>query len=181
MKEYTLQEIIELCDSEKYDYPEIFADNCGLDIVIPEKGLHAVKSWGFRDSNRVRRATLEISTFVGISFGAIHYYGDIVIQGVNMEYDEKPGTSTFIYDNNLPLALYTYKLKLKRPVTKEEIETDPDRWLWYREGSLTNCFETIEEIIELAKQVFKLRFSGSWEFYVESPYKMFNGKLEICQ
>lgn len=61
MKEYTLQEIIELCDSERYEYPEVFADNCGLDIVIPEKGLHAVKSWGYRDSNRVRRATLEIS------------------------------------------------------------------------------------------------------------------------
>ncbi|MFQ8697660.1 MAG: hypothetical protein ACLR8B_04755 [Peptoniphilus harei] len=44
---------------------------------------------------------------------------------------------------------------------------------------MTNCFETIEDVIELAKQVFRLRFTGEWEFYVESPYNKYGGKLEI--
>ncbi|MCS2394716.1 hypothetical protein NXX02_21140 [Bacteroides fragilis] len=39
--------------------------------------------------------------------------------------------------------------------------------------------KTIEDVIELAKQVFRLRFTGEWEFYVESPYNKYRGKLEI--
>lgn len=85
-----------------------------------------------------------------------------------------------IFDNNIPLAHYTYELVLKRPLTKEEIDKDPERWGdYYNEGDLTNCFETIEDVIDLAKQVFRLRFTGEWEFYVESPYNKYRGKLEI--
>ena len=40
-------------------------------------------------------------------------------------------------------------------------------------------FKTIDDVIELAKQVFRLRFTGEWEFYVESPYNKYSGKLEI--
>lgn len=75
---------------------------------------------------------------------------------------------------------YSYELVLKRPLTKEEIDKDPERWGdYYNEGDLTNCFKTIEDVIELAKQVFRLRFTGEWEFYVESPYNKYRGKLEI--
>lgn len=59
-------------------------------------------------------------------------------------------------------------------------DKDPERWGdYYNEGDLTNCFKTIEDVIELAKQVFRLRFTGEWEFYVESPYNKYRGKLEI--
>ena len=97
-----------------------------------------------------------------------------------MECDGEPGHSKMIFVNNIPLAHYTYELVLKRPLTKEEIDKDPERWGdYYDEGDLTNCFETIEDVIELAKQVFRLRFTGEWEFYVESPYNKYRGKLEI--
>lgn len=42
----TLEQAINQSQSQKYNYPDIFTDNCGLDIVLPDKGLHAVKSWG---------------------------------------------------------------------------------------------------------------------------------------
>lgn len=88
-----------------------------------------------------------------------------------MECDGEPGHSKMIFDKNIPLAHYIYELVLKRPLTKEEIDKDPERWGdYYNEGDLTNCFKTIEDVIELAKQVFRLRFTGEWEFYVESPY-----------
>lgn len=78
------------------------------------------------------------------------------------------------------MAHYTYKLELKRPLSKEEISEDPERWGdYYNEGDLTNCFNTIEDIIALAKEVFRLRFIGDWEFYVESPYNRYDGKLDI--
>lgn len=176
----TLKEAVKRSMSEKYDFPDIFNDDCGLNIAIPERKLHAVKSWGYTKNTQARRVILEIRTFVGISFGAIHYYGKLNVQGVNMEYDEHPGRSTMLDDKNLPLGHYTYNLELKRPLTQKEIDEDPKRWGdYYDVGDLTNCFETIEEIIELTKEIFKLRFKGDWELHCDSPYKCFNGKIEI--
>lgn len=175
-----LEQVIKQSQGEKYVYPDIFTDNCGLDIILPNDKLHAVKSWGYTKGNSKRRATLDITTFRGVSFNAIHYYGKINIQGVNMEVDGKPGHSRMIFDDNLPLAHYIYCLELTRPLTKEEISEAPERWGdYYQEGDLTNCFETIEDVVALAKEVFRLRFTGDWEFYVESPYNSYNGVLDI--
>lgn len=176
----TLEQVIKQSQSEKCVYPDIFLDNCGLDIVLPEDKLHAVRSWGYTKGNSKRRATLEITSYRGISFNAIHYYGKIKVQGVNMEYDGQPGHGTMIFDNNIPLAHYNYELVLTRPLTKEEMDEDPERWGdYYNEGDFTNGFETIEDVVALAKEVFKLRFTGEWEFHVESPYSRYNGVLDI--
>lgn len=176
----TLEQIIKQSSSDRYEYPDIFSDTCGLDIVLPEKKLHAVKSWGHHKGNMKRRATLEVTTFKGVSFNAVHYYGKISIQGVDMEYNNKPGHSTMIFDKNLPLAHYDYELILRRPLTQAEIDNDPQRWGdYYHDGDLTNCFESIEDVLELAKEVFKMRFSGEWEFFVDSPFQSYNGRMEI--
>jgi hypothetical protein len=175
-----LEQAIKQSDNPRYDYPDIFKDDCGLDIVIADKKLHAVKSWTYRNANRKRRATLNITSFVGVSFNAIHYYGRIEIDGVEMEYNEKLGITTSANEDQYPLGAYKYRLELTRPLTKKELNDDPERWGdYYYEGDLTNCFETIENLISLAKEVFKLRFTGDWDFYVESPFGRFNGKLEI--
>ena len=174
----TLIEAVNRSVSERYTFPDIFNDDCGLDIVLPEKKLHAIKSWGYTKNTQKRRVTLEISTFRGISFNAIHYYGKLNIQGVGMEYDEQPGKSTMLFDDNIPLGHYSYKLELQRPLTQKEIDEDPKRWdIYYQAGDLTNCFETIEEIIESTKEIFKLRFKGDWELHCDSAYNKFNGKL----
>lgn len=176
----TLEQIVKQSQGEQYVYPDVFTDKCGLDIILSNDKLHAVRSWGYTKGNPKRRATLEITTFRGISYNAVHYYGRIRIQGVNMECDGEPGHGKMIFDKNIPLAHYIYELVLKRPLTKEEIDKDPERWgNYYEEGDLTNCFKTIEDVIELAKQVFRLRFTGEWDFYVESPYNKYSGKLEI--
>lgn len=175
-----LKQVIKQSQSDKFDYPDVFTDNCGLDIILPDYKLHAVRSWGYTKGNPKRRATLEVTTFRGISFNAIHYYGKINIQGVNMELDGEPGYSRMVFDDNIPLAHYIYYLELTRPLTKDEIDEDPERWGdYYDEGDLTNCFETIEDIVALAKEVFRLRFTGDWEFFVKSPYSRYNGKLDI--
>lgn len=88
-----LQKIVSRSVSEKYIYPDVFTDDCGLDSVIPGESLHAIPSWGQRPSNMIRRVTLRISTFRGISCNAIHYYGALDIQGVYMEVDGEPGHS----------------------------------------------------------------------------------------
>lgn len=174
-----LQKLIEQSTNEQYNYPDIFTDLCGLDIVIPEKKLHAVplgvESWKYNENNKKRKATLEITTFKGISFNAQHYYGKINIQGVDMVHDEDPNRFTMILDDNIPLAHYNYELTLKRPLTLQEINDDPDRWgTYYNEGDLTYCFDKIYDILILAKEVFEKRFVGEWNFCVNIPFKSHN-------
>lgn len=43
-----LEQVIKQSQGERYVYPDIFPDNCGLDIVLPNDKLHAVRSWGYR-------------------------------------------------------------------------------------------------------------------------------------
>lgn len=169
------QEILRRSEPERYALPDIFQDTCGLDIKCPEEGLHAVPTLGYQRNNKKRRATVVISSFRGISPGAIHYYGEIIIQGVHMEYDDKPGTMTACgkWEDLLPLSRYQYKLTLTRPITQEEIDIDEElgrelsRFPYQKAGDLTQCWETEQDIVDFAKEVFKVRFIGNWEFYVE--------------
>lgn len=183
-----LKEIVNRSQSNRHHYPDIFQDDCGLDIKIQDMGgLHAIPSWGRMKNNQIRRATLEISTFRGISGGAIHYYGDIYVQGVNMEYDTNPGTTTMCgdWEDKYPLSKYRYQLTLTRPITQEEIDLDKElgkhlaRFPYQDVGDQTICWESIEQIIEFAKEVFKARFSGKWEFYVTYTWKSDKEKIEI--
>ena len=32
---------------EQYVYPDVFTDKCGLDIILSNDKLHAVRSWGY--------------------------------------------------------------------------------------------------------------------------------------
>lgn len=170
-----LEEIVRRSQGERYSYPNIFTDKCGLDIVWPERNLHASPSWGHRPSNKVRRVTIQVSSFRGVSIGAIHYYGMLSVQGVNMVYDDKPTCSTMDSkcEEANPLSCYTYKLRLTRPITQEEIDLDKElgkhlaRFPYQEAGDLTPCWNTEEEILEFAKEVFKARFQGKWELYIE--------------
>lgn len=108
----TLDQIVKQSQGEQYVYPDVFTDKCGLDIILSNDKLHAVRSWGYTKGNPKRRATLEITTFRGISSNAVHYYGRIRIQGVNMECDGEPGHGKMIFDKNIPLAIISMNLCL---------------------------------------------------------------------
>jgi hypothetical protein len=124
----------------------------------------------------------------GISCNAIHYYGVLDIQGVYMEVDGEPGhsRSSYVWERDFPLSGDSYTLKLMRPVTKEDKDEDKkarceaDIRFGYQEvGDLTERFNSIDELIEFAKVVFKNRFKGRWELYVESPFDKYKGKISV--
>lgn len=183
-----LQEIVNRSISERYTYPDIFTDDIGLDSIIPGKPLHAIPSWGMRSSNMIRRVTLRISTFRGISCNAIHYYGTLDIQGVYMEVNGESGhsQSSYVWERDFPLSSDSYTLKLMRPITQEDKDADKKayceadvRFKYQEVGDLTERFNSIEELIDFAKIVFKNRFKGKWEFYIESPFDKYKGKISI--
>ena len=73
-----IKEAIEHCQDRK-DYPEVFRDDAGLDISIP--GFITRGSW--IRNNSPRTVTLDVTTYRGVSWNAVHYYGNIIIDGVS--------------------------------------------------------------------------------------------------
>ena len=78
----TLQDAIERCKSEQYDFPDIIDSSSGL-YEVPELNVVGIPTWNRINKNNNRKAVLEITSFRGISLNAIHFYGAIVVDGVS--------------------------------------------------------------------------------------------------
>ncbi|MDL2315059.1 hypothetical protein LJC16_02240 [Bacteroidales bacterium OttesenSCG-928-C19] len=181
-----LQEILERTSETREKYPEIFNDDCGLNEVCPHKKLHAVKSWGRSKGNEKRRVTLKVSSFVGISAEAEHVYGKLEVQGVFMEKDDEKDCSTNCWecDKTKPLQSYLYRIPLQRYVTEKDKKQDEElkymkKWEGYHVGDLTDRFDTLEELEEFAKEVFKARFKGDWELWRDVDWLSGIQKIDI--
>lgn len=166
------EEAIKRSQAEKFNYPDVFDINCGLG-TFPELGVKGIPSWGRGTLHKGRYAILEIRTFKGISFDAIHYYGKLIIDGVYVDDIERPGYSknlTKEQETQNPLLNYHYDLKIKRPLTRKEIEGDPKRWGdYYNEGDLIDGYEDMNVLIEDTKEIMRIRFAGDWGFFYETP------------
>ena len=92
-----------------------------------------------------------------------------------MVYEDNTNMSTMDMEceKRFPSSKYSYCLRLTRPITEEEIALDNElgdylsRFKYQKAGDLTQCWNSQEEILEFAKEVFRLRFKSEWEFYVE--------------
>ena len=157
-----LNKAVEHC-WDRRDYPEIISDDAGLDISIPR----FITRGPWKEHNRPRRITLNVTTYIGTSWNAVHYYGNLDIEGISFSQEDSPNTMTMCsetYDaeEKNPLAGGMYHIELVRPVTREEIEEHNSRWWGYEIGSNTNAFHSPEDVIALAKEVCKARFKGNW-------------------
>lgn len=88
------------------------------------------------------KAIVNIATFRGISFDAIHYYGTLRIRGVE-------------------------NIELYRSITQTEIDKDPDRWYNYEEGDLTKSFNSWRDVVTAAGDKAKERGIDLQEVFVE--------------
>lgn len=153
---------------DKEAYPAVFTITDGIGIRTEKtesRGeMVSVKSWEGK-----RKVCLDITTWRGTSMNAIHYYGKITIDGVNMQYVNEPNVmGSCDIKKYGALCAYQYKTELLHELTAEEIEDDPERWSDYDAGSFTNGFESLEDLIETFKEVAKVRFCGEgWEFLVD--------------
>ena len=154
-------------------YPNIFSNDYGMDLNI--EGY-------FVEKKKNRKVAIEISSYRGICSEAVHYYAKIKADGVYVcsmkmlngekrkvvhggylgeEFEKLPKEKKDSYNS-------IYEIEVVRKVTKEEIENNPDRWNGYREGWMTDAFESKEELIEIANRIVKARFDTEW-------------KVEICE
>lgn len=166
LDDMNIKEAIEHCWDRK-DCPEVFRDDAGLDISIP--GFITRGSW--IRNNSPRTVTLDVTTYRGVSWNAVHYYGNITIEGVSFSPEDRPNTytmckETYEAEEKNPLAAGFYKIELVRPVTYKEIEEDSSQWDGYEVGDNTNAFYSPEDVIALAKEVCKARFKGNWKLKI---------------
>jgi len=170
------EEAVKRSPSEHHNYPDIIDSNDGL-IELVELDVAGIPSWNRHNSNLNRKIIVEITSYKGISWDAIHFYGKLIVDGVyqaTLSNPEKPKNLSFEQEKTYPLLNYKYEFKIKRHLTKEEIEKDPQRWECYDEGDLTQGYEKLDELIKDVKEIIKLRFTGDWDVYIQYP----NGKRE---
>lgn len=147
-----IKEAIEHCWDRK-DYPEVFRDDAGLDISIP--GFITRGSW--IRNNSPRTVTLDVTTYRGVSWNAVHYYGNIIIDGVSFSPEDSPNTytmctETYEAEEKNPLAAGFYRIELVRPVTSEEIEKDSSRWKgWGGEIYFKKYGEIMMDVVDKKK------------------------------
>lgn len=172
-----IKEAIEHCWDRK-DYPEVFRDDAGLDISIP--GFITRGSW--IRNNSPRTVTLDVTTYRGVSWNAVHYYGNIIIDGVSFSPEDSPNTytmctETYEAEEKNPLAAGFYRIELVRPVTSEEIDpvdnngsptreiyNDKDELMWHN-AELVNRGEIITQGIRSISENLSLIMEGEPESF----------------
>lgn len=166
----TLQEAVARTNGCK-NLPDVISSDAGL-ITIEELNVVGIPSWDRKNVGKPRKVLLKITTWRGISTEAIHYYGVLIVDGV---YTAKMGDLQTTQnlseeeEEKYPLLKYSYSLKITRQILQSEIDQDADRWYSYEVGDNTNAFETIEELISVAREICNLRFSGNWQFLLQYP------------
>lgn len=166
----TLDDAIHQSTNEKYDYPDIFNDDAGLQI-FEELNAKGIKSWDRLNTGKKRTATFKLKTYKGLDTFAKHFYGNITINGVyaaNINDENETVNISYEDEQKFPLICYTYELPIKKYLTKKEKDDNPDKFYGYNVGDLVSGYESITELIEDARSICKLRFTGNWQFIIEN-------------
>lgn len=175
-----LEFAVKYCRAESFcKFPDVIPLDFGLDFHLESRPDLYTEVYVSPGASK-RSVRLVISSFRDISFDAMHYYGKLEADGVNI-IEEKLDSDGKLHKyccggyiceeyakmKNRRHYEGFYDFELLRDITQEEIDKDPDRWRGYKAGvTETNAFNTKSEIIELAKRVVKIRFP-EWEFIIE--------------
>lgn len=115
---------------------------------------------------RPREVKLEITSFRGVSCGAIHYYGTLKVSGARVKKEGCSGCFGGYLGEDTPLFKnLSIVIELCRYITDEERKTDPHRY--EEDMEVTNGWYDKSSIKKFAKEVFKARFIGDWKLVIK--------------
>lgn len=124
-------------------YPDVLPENY---MLKPEEKKEP--DWYAKKKDPCK-VTLHITSYRGISIGAVHFYGTIRVKDFDIV-SEKNGKECWH-------GSHTYTIEVVRTVTKQMIEDDDERWGTYVPGCTTEAFDSVDEIKEIAKRIIKAR------------------------
>lgn len=152
---------IEGANLKRETFPIPASLGTGFRIQYEDKWLKTVFP-PFLDTGK-RELKFRISSYRGISIGAIHYYCTAESY-LDKEVEGQPGYCIRLspLDRSIPEENRTLKFELVRPLTAKEIEDDPERWRSYDEGDSVIAFEDKEDILEIIEQFKQILKEDEW-------------------
>jgi hypothetical protein len=155
-------------ETPEYDYQclesgLIIPLNYGLGIKTINKG---VKYHTHRHYKPV--VELQISTWMGIGAGAIHYYGTLVFNLPDMMRDDKYGYT--IGCSDIPM-FHNEKIKLTQILEQWEIDKYPQNFEFQEAGDHHKGFYGIESVKTHGQEIFEKIFTGGWNYKVKTMWR----------
>jgi hypothetical protein len=111
--------------------------------------------------------TLKVSSWIGISPGAIHYYGRLHFRSADVHPMGEPTCSTSCYD--IPLFEYG-DIQLTRVLERWEFSEYKKTYEDWYVGDRYSGFYTPEDVIKRGKEVFADLFGPGWKLVIEEKY-----------
>ncbi len=152
---------------ERAGLPDIIPTNYGNGITFQDNTGTSYTT----DVELPRTLHVTISSWIGVSIGAEHYYAKIAVMEPYLIYesDGKKQRSIIggVIDNYKPDEAQSFDISIYRPLTSTEIEENPDRWDYYKAGNLVSAFEDEDTLHKAVIECIKARFAGDWLVEIE--------------
>lgn len=153
----TREQIKECCydlGSIPYEIPDTFGEG------IVGKEYYTAKA------ERPREVKLEITSFRGVAWDAVHFYGTLKVSHAPIRKEGVEGCFSGYLGEDTPLFKdIDVVIELWRYVTEKERREDPRRYEEYMK--VTNGWLKKAPLLNFAKEVFKERFTGDWELTIK--------------
>jgi hypothetical protein len=137
--------------------------NYGMGVEVLHKGEHYI----FQRNGNCGKAvvTLDITTWQGISCGAMHYYGNLEIKLPEMT---QVNTKSSLSSNFFIPMYNNYTIELTQELEQWEIDKYPENYRYNDAGDRHKGFYTKKHVIEYAKLVFDQIFEDGWIFRIDN-------------
>lgn len=153
MKKEQIQECCYDIGNIPYEIPDTFGEGIIGKVYYTDK------------AERPRIVTLEITTFRGVAWDAVHYYGRLYVSRVPVKKEGSKSCFCGYLGEDTPLFKdLNIIIELWRYVTDVNRKEDPIRY--DKDMKVTNGWYDKASIKKLAKEVFKARFTGDWKLVV---------------
>jgi hypothetical protein len=137
--------------------------NYGMGVEVEYSGTKYIFKRGGSTWRGKPTVSLEISTWRGISGGAIHYYGKLNVRLPEMTEVDRVGwtCSSYIpmYDNN--------RIELTQELEQWEIDKYPEHYEFNHAGQHHKGFYTMKQLKDYAEEVFEQIFEKGWHYRIE--------------
>ncbi len=110
---------------------------------------------------------LDITSWRGISMGALHYYGDLKIGYPKLIMDSRKTCS--ISSWNIPMFKRD-KIHLTTILEQWEIDAHPENYDYLKAGAHYVGFHSVNLVISRAKEVINVIFDSKWKLKIEHNY-----------